>query len=523
MAGATVRRGASRWSATANGKGKRGSAGPSTPQPEPGNPGAAAALPAPQTAPETGPAVVALAAPPPPASSKADAKKATKADKKAASVEKKAAKVDKKAARVGFTAAVGGSRGIQLAVRWTVGLIAVVLMVVGLVQITRPAAKTTSAADIHSLVQAQLVGSGYPSQAAEAFAARFATVYYSWSDQQVRGNRVTALAAYLPNSIPDGWDGRGTQKVITGPYISGPTTSTDGKNAVVHLSLQVDSGAWLFVDVPVLSDGAGGLVVSAAPTLTTPPGQAAYPGNDGLIPNPDDSVSEAVSGVLTGFFPAWSKSDTQALSRFITPDATAAARGGLGGAVSFGSIKDVEVAAAVPGQSTRLAAATVTWVVDDPAHSNVGSVSQTYLLTLEQISGLWSVKAITQGATSANSDNRTGVDAQPVITLTEQPAPQTITTAPPTSMSRSAPLTTAPPTTTGLTATSSTPAATTAAAAPPAPATSPRPPVKAPAAAPPTPATSPHPPVKAPAATKPAPSAATIPPHSTHPSISATG
>ena len=245
--------------------------------------------------------------------------------------------------------------------------------------------------------------------------------------------------------------------------------------------------------------------------MTTPPGQAAYPGNDGLIPNPDNSVSEAVSGVLTGFFPAWSKSDTQALSRFITPDATAAARGGLGGAVSFGSVKDVEVAAAVPGQSTRLAAATVTWVVDDPAHSNVGSVSQTYLLTLEQISGLWSVKAITQGATSANSDNRAGVDAQPVITLTEQPAPQAITTAPPTSMSRSAPLNTAPPTTTGphtttgLTATSSTPAATTAAAAPP------------------TPATSPRPPVKAPAATKPAPSAATIPPHSAHPSISATG
>lgn len=497
MAGATVRRGASRWSATANGKGKRGSAGPSTPQPEPGNPGAAAALPAPQTAPETGPAVVALAAPPPPASSKADAKKATKADKKAA--------------RVGFTAAVGGSRGIQLAVRWTVGLIAVVLMVVGLVQITRPAAKTTSAADIHSLVQAQLGGTGYPSQAAEAFAARFATVYYSWSDQQVRGNRVTALAAYLPNSIPDGWDGRGTQKVITGPYISGPTTSTDGKNAVVHLSLQVDSGAWLFVDVPVLSDGAGGLVVSAAPTLTTPPGQAAYPGNDGLIPNPDDSVSEAVSGVLTGFFPAWSKSDTQALSRFITPDATAAARGGLGGAVSFGSVRDVEVAAAVPGQSTRLATATVTWIVDDPAHSNVGSVSQTYLLTLEQISGLWSVKAITQGATSANSDNRTGVDAQPVITLTDQP--QTITTVPPTPMSTSAPptstaplTTTAPqtttrPTATRPTATSSPPAATTAAAALP------------------TPVASPRPPVKAPATTRPAPSsAATIPSHSAHPS-----
>ncbi len=509
MAAATVRRGASRWSVTANGKGKKASAVPSTPPaPESGDLDATADLPAPQ--------VAVAAAPPPPAPSKADAKKATTADKKAV-------KADKKAARVGFTAAVGGSRGIQLAVRWTVGLIAVVLMVVGLVQITRPATKTTSAADIHSLVQAQLSGSGYPSQAAEAFAARFATVYYGWSDQQVRGNRITALAAYLPNSIPDGWDGRGTQKVITGPYISGPTTSADGKNAVVHLSLQVDSGAWLFVDVPVLSDGAGGLVVSAAPTLTTPPGQAAYPGNDGLIPNPDNSVSEAVSGVLTGFFPAWSKSDTQALSRFITPDATAAARGGLGGAVSFGSIKDVEVAAAVPGQSTRLAAATVTWVVDDPAHSNVGSVSQTYLLTLEQISGLWSVKAITQGATSANSDNRTGVDAQPVITLTEQPAPQTITTAPPTSMSRSAPLTTAPPTTTGLTATSSTPAATTAAAAPPTSAISPRPPVKAPAAAPPTPATSPHPPVKAPAATKPAPSAATIPPHSAHPSISATG
>jgi len=517
VAGATVRRGASRWSATANGKGKRGSAGPSTPLPEPGNLGAAADLPTPQTAPETGPAVVAVAAtPPPPAPSKADAKKATKADKKAANVDKKAAKADKKAARVGFTAAVGGSRGIQLAVRWTVGLIAVVLMVVGLVQITRPAAKTTSAADIHSLVQAQLGGTGYPSQAAEAFAARFATVYYSWSDQQARGNRVTALAAYLPNSIPDGWDGRGTQKVITGPYISGPTTSTDGKNAVVHLSLQVDSGAWLFVDVPVLSDGAGGLVVSAAPTLTTPPGQAAYPGNDGLIPNPDDSVSEAVSGVLTGFFPAWSKSDTQALSRFITPDATAAARGGLGGAVSFGSVRDVEVAAAVPGQSTRLATATVTWVVDDPAHSNVGSVSQTYLLTLEQISGLWSVKAITQGATSANSDNRTGVDAQPVVTLTDQP--QTITTVPPTPMSTSAPptstaplTTTAPqttprptttrPTATRPTATSSPPAATTAAAAPP------------------TPVASPRPPVKAPATTRPAPSsAATIPSHSAHPS-----
>lgn len=200
-----------------------------------------------------------------------------RSDQSTKRAEQAAAKADRKKSKVEFSAAVGGSRIWQLSVRWVIGLIAVVLMLVGALQIIKPPSKALTASDVNDAVASQIAGSGFPNQAAEAFAQRFAAAYYTWSASDQRSKRVDVLAAYLPSSIPDGWDGRGAQTVVNGPYITAATTSTDAKHGLITLALQVDTGAWLFPQVPVYSDGDSGFVIAGIPALGPPPGRATIP------------------------------------------------------------------------------------------------------------------------------------------------------------------------------------------------------------------------------------------------------
>ena len=213
---------------------------------------------------------------------KRDARKSAAKTKKQAALadraEKKANKAADRADRVAFTDAVGGSRGIQKTVRWTVGAVAVMLLVVGAVQIFRAPATPITQNDVQQAVAEQLSGNGFPTAPAESFAIRYARVYYTWNgaESTAKANRTAALAGYTTDSIPDGWDGRGAQTVLAGPYIAAATTTSDANHGTVTLAIQLDSGAWIYPMVPVYADGAGGsrisvMAAAACPVLRSRP------------------------------------------------------------------------------------------------------------------------------------------------------------------------------------------------------------------------------------------------------------
>lgn len=317
-------------------------------------------------------------------------------------------------AKVEFRASVGGSRMWQIVVRWIVGLLALLLIVVGLVQVISPKSAEVSDTDVAAIVDQQLAGDGFPTAAAGTFAVRFAGVYYGWSQDAPRAERLQALAAYLPASVADGWDGRGVQTIAAGPYLAGDVTSSDAQNGTVSLALQTDSGTWLYPQVPVYTDGAGGLVIAGVPALAAAPGIADFPGNPGDLDSAiDDTQQQAVSEVLGGFFRAWAASDTAALDRYLTPDAGRAARTGLGAAVEFRTLQSVAVGEQVEGQETRRAIAQVIWQTGDVGEPDASGLTQAYLVTIRQVGGLWSVQDITQGTDvleAADAGGQAGVE-----------------------------------------------------------------------------------------------------------------
>ena len=215
--------------------------------------------------------------------------------------------------------------------------------------------------------------------------------------------------------------------MVAGPYLAATTLSTDANNGTVSIALQLDSGAWLYPMVPVYSDGQGGFTIAGTPTLGAPPARAGFPGSDGSIAGDvDDDASRAASDVLAGFFTAWAASDSAALERYVTREATPAARAGLGGSVQFVDLGDVKVAVAVTGdEDTRFASAEVTWATGDAAQPDTGQLTQTYLLTIVRTAGLWSVNDVTIGQPPRGA----GHPAAPTTTL---PAATTPTTTMPT-------------------------------------------------------------------------------------------
>lgn len=340
----------------------------------------------------------------------------------AARAQKAQTKAAAKTARIGFAAAAG-ARKYQLVIRWAVGMLVLLLLVAGIRQLLRPTptppVDTTVVAA--QAVSAQLRGTGFPSEAAQAFAVRFARVYYSWSESK-QTDRAADLAPYLSDSIQDGWDGHGSQTVTAGPYVAAATTSTDAHHGIVTLALQLGSGNWIYPQIPVYA-AADAFTVAGQPALGPPPGRAAFPGTPDVLGDHDDAAVPAVSTVLSGFFTAWGAGDQDQLARYLTVDATAAARSGLAGTVTFRTISNVAIAAA--GGPTRTALATVTWTTGPAEQPGSAGMQQTYQLTIVAKDGLWSVKDIRVGIPALEpADSNQSVTSSPDVPAALVPAPR---------------------------------------------------------------------------------------------------
>lgn len=227
----------------------------------------------------------------------------------------------------------------------------------------------------------------FPVTLGSAYALQFGQVYLNFSPDDA-SQRAAQLAAFIPASAralqPEfGWNGAGTL-TLQSEQVAG--IDVRSAHAAVVTLLATVNGHLMELGVPLYASG-GGLVVSGEPAwLPAPP--AATPPDAGAASS-DPAAQSAFSSQLPAFFQAYASGDQATLSRFLAPGVSV---GGLGGAVSFGSIASLTVS---PGGATRDVTVTVNWVLPGQVSQAAPELAATYdLVVVEQPSGKWYVREI---------------------------------------------------------------------------------------------------------------------------------
>ena len=103
----------------------------------------------------------------------------------------------------------------------------------------------------------------------------------------------------------------------------------------------------------------------------------------------DPAAQNALASQLPAFFQAYAGGDQATLNRFLAPGASV---GGLGGAVSFGSIASITVP---PGGATRDITVTVNWVLYGQVSPATPQLAATYdMSVIDKPGGRWYVREI---------------------------------------------------------------------------------------------------------------------------------
>jgi Conjugative transposon protein TcpC len=222
---------------------------------------------------------------------------------------------------------------------------------------------------------------GFPQQAAQVYASRFAIAYATFDSKDPMGHQ-NALQQYLPDGVDPmlGWDGQGKQIATQAlPYGIDVTSST---KATVSVAVEVDGGRWLYLAVPVITDQRG-FVIPASPSLLEPPSKAPAPSPS--TDQGDPGLAQSLTAPMTNFFKAYAASNATDLARYVTPGTSLQ---GLRGTVQLATLVDLHVSQG--GVNSRQAVARVKW--SDP--SSNASLTQSYRLTLQQINGQWDVSSV---------------------------------------------------------------------------------------------------------------------------------
>lgn len=284
-----------------------------------------------------------------------------------------------------------GGRWTIIAIRGLVFLVAAVLLAGGVKNVVA-GDDTATPAELAAAVKAELGYTGFPTEAAEAFAVRFTREYLTFDESADDDGRTTRLATYSPEAITGdwGWEGDGKQDVITGPFVALPTKPNDEHYATIAVTAQVKTGEWLSLAVPVYANNTGALVIAGPPAFIAQPRLAEEPVRDNVMDEDDDTAAVLTEKVFPGFLSAWAASNTTELDRYITPDATVEARTGLLGAVAYASVDEVKIPV---GDDTRKGTVKVRWSTEKS-----GTFSQTYnVVIVKNADGNWSVKDISGG------------------------------------------------------------------------------------------------------------------------------
>jgi Conjugative transposon protein TcpC len=227
----------------------------------------------------------------------------------------------------------------------------------------------------------------FPVTLGSAYALQFGQVYLNFSPGAAT-QRANELAAFIPANVralqPEfGWNGAGTMQ-LQSEQVAGVDVRS-AHTAVVTILATVN-GRLAELGVPLYASD-GRIVVSGEPAWLPAPLAASVPNTPAAASDP--AAQRALLGGLPAFFSAYASGDQATLNRFLAPGASV---GGLGGAVSFGSIASLTVPR---GGTTRDITVTVNWVLSGQVSQAAPQFAATYdMSVIDQPGGRWYVREI---------------------------------------------------------------------------------------------------------------------------------
>ena len=301
----------------------------------------------------------------------------------------------------------------------------------------------------------------YPVAAAGTLAERYMRACWTFnSDNQDAVTARRALLAAMSTTAVDpecGWNGKGTQvaAIVTfnGQVTAAPEFA-DGNGRYIGVTVITNTGVTREATVPVYAadpvDGEG-LIVAGNPGETGV-GLGAFSNSPVTVTEPgtgDASLAQTITvGVLNGYFTAWGASDTVALARFVSTDASIAATTGLANTLvnpviqSVTAIPDVEPErnpTAYPAGTTVEASVAVSWTIPGTAPPQTGSANASqldrqaqtvsnYRVALNLTTQGWFVKDLHAGKAAAGN-----FPAAPAVatTTSQSTPPQAVPSSPP--------------------------------------------------------------------------------------------
>lgn len=269
-------------------------------------------------------------------------------------------------------------------------------------------------ADLSAQEKRDLRLDNYPTNAASAFAVRYATecLTFDSAKDTNREERRSRLAGFATSGVDQdcGWNGQGKQTVIGTPFWDGTSSPVEEWPG---------NARWLGIQATVSTNGGPRHTVSlSVPVYTDDPSsgekfkvvgevgqvplsaQAEVPARE--KPKIDADLSRQLQDdLISPYFTAWAASDNNILDRYIAPSASDTARTGLNGA--SGEPKVTLVSVYVPANASG---DSYSWQVGDSAKADVTvdwvsdetTLSQSYRVTLTRADTGWFIKDV-KGAT----------------------------------------------------------------------------------------------------------------------------
>ncbi|MFD9042225.1 conjugal transfer protein [Streptomyces bottropensis] len=336
-----------------------------------------------------------------------------------------------------------GGRGTHVALRATLLITTCVFAlgscgVMGLV-IGKSSTPATAGLDPADAAKYRLTE--FPTRQAATFAEQYAMLCMTYSPETASTRR-DDLARYTSAGVDGecGWDGKGTSKAVSATWDGTAETLSEYGDHGRYLGVQVrsDGGELTTLTVPVyvkdLATGEGMRVAGDVGQMPLPP-RADVPPVDQDAEVVDDTLSDQLrEQVLPGYFEAWGASDTTAMARFTTSDATQAATTGLSGELTDPTVSEVD--ALVPsnvqgtdpftygnGQAVQLRVV-VAWT--GPAG---GAVNRSYRMTVVSTAQGWFIKDVRGGVLDAEG-GRADVDEETAAPDEDEDAESDDDTAP---------------------------------------------------------------------------------------------